>query len=215
MCSSDLAAMLGLRDADLLAGPVLDCPAGASGFAAGARAMGADITAVDPEYATPHRDLVARARRDTEYGNRYVHENPATYAWGFFRDEADHLSRRMAAIDAFDADRRAHPGRYVAGALPNLPFADGEFRLVVSSHLLFVYPDHFGYADHLRCAGELLRVAADEVRIFPLVDTTTAPWPYLDRLRGDLQRQGVASEVRPVDYEFIRHGHHMLVLRPS
>ncbi|MFM9018138.1 MAG: hypothetical protein ACKORG_01725 [Actinomycetota bacterium] len=211
----EYVVMFDLTDVDLLMGRVLDCPAGASGFAAGARALGADVTAVDPEYARPHDDLVQRARRDTGYGNRYVHDNPDTYAWGFFRDEADHLARRMAALDAFDADRVAHPDRYVTGELPRLPFASGAFRLVVSSHLLFVYPDHFGYADHLRFAHELLRVATDEVRLFPLVDTTTAPWPYLERLRDDLAADGVPSDVRPVGYEFIKGGNEVLVLRPG
>ncbi len=211
----EYTAMFDLHDDDLLGGPVLDCPAGASAFAAGARARGADVTAVDPEYSGSHDDLVARARRDTEYGNRYVRDNPGTYAWGFFRDEADHLARRMAAVDAFDADRRDHPDRYVAGALPHLPFDDGAFRLVLSSHLLFVYPDHFPYDDHLGFAREMLRVASGEVRIFPLVDTTTAPWPHLTRLRAELGGEGVQSEVRPVGYEFIRNGGEMLVLRPA
>lgn len=208
-------AMFGLSPADLLAGPVLDCPAGASGFAAGARALGADVTAVDPEYARPAAELEDRARRDTAFGNRYVRGNPATYAWGFFRDADDHLARRMAAVDAFARDRAGHPDRYVPGALPHLPFADGSFRLTVSSHLLFVYPDHFDYPDQLAFARELCRVTAGEARVFPLVDTETRPWPQLERLRADLGAAGIASEVRPVPYEFIRGGDHMLVLGHS
>lgn len=206
-------AMFDLSRDDLLAGPVLDCPAGASGFAAGAAALGGHVTSVDPEYAGDHAALVERARLDTAYGNRYVREHPDTYSWAFFRDEADHLTRRMAAVDAFAHDLAAHPRRYVAGALPLLPFADGAYRLVLSSHLLFVYPDHFGYDDHLAFAAELLRVCSGEVRIFPLVDTTTVRWPHLDRLREDLGRDGARTEVRRVPYEFIRGGDEMLVLR--
>lgn len=208
-------AMFDLVDRDLLDGPVLDCPAGASGFAAGARAMGCQVTAVDPQYAVPPEALVQRARADTAHGNQYVRDNPGTYAWGFFRDVDDHLRRRMDAVDAFARDRAAHPAAYVAGALPALPFSDGAFRLVVSSHLLFVYPDHFGYAEHLAAARELARVTRHEARIFPLVDTTMQRWPHLDRLRADLEAGGVPSQVRPVPYEFIRGGDHMLVLRPS
>ena len=211
----EYVAMFDLTDADLRAGPVLDCPAGASGFAHGARARGADVTAVDPVYAQPHADLVARARRDTAYGNEYVRMHPGTYAWGFFRDLDDHLARRMGAVEAFDADRRAHPDRYVTGALPSLPFAAGAFDLVVSSHLLFVYPDHFDYPAHLAGVRELARVASGEVRMFPLVDTTTAPWPHVDRLRRDLEGVGLASDVRRVPYEFIRGGTQMLVIDGS
>jgi hypothetical protein len=201
----EYAAMFDLHDADLLAGPVLDCPAGASGFAHGARALGADVTAVDPVYDAPHGDLIDRARRDTAFGNRYVRENPDTYAWDFFIDVDDHLTRRLGAVDAFDADRRAHADRYVAGALPAL----------LSSHLLFVYPDHFDTAAHLAGVRELARVCSGEVRMFPLVDTTTAPWPHLDQLRRDLERAGHGSEVRPVPYEFIRGGSEMLVVDGS
>jgi hypothetical protein len=204
-------AMFDLTAADLTAGPVLDCPAGASGFAAGARAAGARITAVDPRYGDPHDDFVARAREDTVFGNQYVRDNPGTYAWGFFRDPDQHLARRLAAVDAFDADRRAHPDDYVTASLPCLPFADGAFRLVVSSHLLFVYPDHFGYDEHMRFLRELVRVGR-EVRLFPLVDTTARPWPDRTRLQADLAVGGVHSAVRPVPYEFIRGGRDMLVL---
>jgi hypothetical protein len=211
----EYVAMFDLHDADLLAGPVLDCPAGASGFAHGARALGADVTAVDPVYDAPPGDLIDRARSDTAFGNRYVRENPDTYAWGFFSDVDDHLTRRLGAVDAFDADRRANADRYVSGALPALPFESDAFALVVSSHLLFVYPDHFDTAAHLSGVRELARVCSGEVRMFPLVDTTTAPWPHLDQLRRDLERAGHGSEVRPVPYEFIRGGAEMLVVDGS
>lgn len=205
-------AMFGLAPADLRGASVLDCPAGASGFAAGARALGADVTAADPQYAGGHDALLRRARRDTRFGNDYVRRTPCTYEWGFFADPDDHLARRMAATDAFDADRRAHPDRYVDASLPHLPFADRAFDLVLSSHLLFVYPDHFAYAQHLGFARELARVG-DEVRIFPLVDTTATAWPHLRRLISDLAGSGVRAEVQPVGYEFIRGGVDMLVLR--
>ncbi|MCP9912927.1 methyltransferase domain-containing protein [Cyanobium sp. BA20m-14] len=37
------------------------------------------------------------------------------------------------------ADRHAHRERYLAASLPNLPFADQSFDLVLSGHLLFSY----------------------------------------------------------------------------
>ena len=207
-------AMFDLRPADLSTATALDCPAGASGFAAGARAIGCEVTACDPLYTgmTSHGELVARARRDTAFGNQYVADTPDTYVWGFFRDLDDHLSRRMAAVDAFDRDRIANPDRYVMGALPHLPFGDDAFDLVLSSHLLFVYPDHFDAEAHLDGVLELARVASGEVRMFPLVDTTTRPWPGLEDLRRALSARGHATDVRDVPYEFIRNGDAMLVI---
>lgn len=66
--------MVTLTDADLREGSLLDCPLGVSGFAAGARARGADVTAVDRQYAVPHDELVRRARDVTASGNHYVRE---------------------------------------------------------------------------------------------------------------------------------------------
>jgi hypothetical protein len=206
-------AMFDLTDADLLAGPILDCPGGAGGFAEGVRALGGTVYSVDPVYEVPREELLAACREHTLRGNRYVIDNPDLYVTGFFRDTDDHRERRLAALDAFAAGFRG-PGEYhVAARLPHLPFPDGHVRLALSAHLLFTYPDHLDYDDHLAALRELLRVAREEVRVFPLVDTTLAPSPHLDRLREVLAADGVGSEVRRVPYEWQRGANEMLVLR--
>jgi len=45
----------------------------------------------------------------------------------------------LESLEAFLADREAHPERYLAASLPELPFASGSFDLVLSGHLLFSY----------------------------------------------------------------------------
>ena len=67
---------------------------------------------------------------------------------------------------------------------------------------------------HERCLADLLRVATDEVRVFPLIDTAYVRYPRLDDLRRRLAASGVESEVRRVDYEFQRGGDEVLILRP-
>lgn len=207
-------AMFALEDADLVGGPILDCPGGAGSFAAGVRAMGGEVVSVDPVYATPRDDLLAHARAETLRGNRYARDHPDLYVWTFFRTIADHRMRRLAALDRFAADFRGPDDRYVVARLPRLPFGDRRFRLVLSAHLLFTYPDHLDHDAHLAALRELVRLAGHEVRVFPLVDTTVARYPGLDDLRRALAADGVASEVRPVGYEFQRGAHEMLVLRP-
>src|SRR3712207_4925074 len=54
-----------LSDDDLLAGPILDCPAGASPFGAQVRVLGGQVVSVDPAYASPD-DLLARTLADVE-----------------------------------------------------------------------------------------------------------------------------------------------------
>ena len=65
-------------------------------------------------------------------------------------------------------------GRYVVGALPELPFPEDAFDLALCSHFLFLYSEQFSSEFHLRSIQELCRVAK-EVRIFPLPRTAPAP----------------------------------------
>ncbi|WP_350246764.1 hypothetical protein RBB84_21305 [Rhodococcus sp. D-6] len=67
---------------------------------------------------------------------------------------------------------------------------------------------------HLDAIRELMRVAQDELRIFPLVESgTSVLWPYLDELLDDLREHGIDGEVVEVDYRFQKGAHHMLVCR--
>ena len=130
-------------------------------------------------------------------------------------DDAAAIERLMThySLDAFAGDRRElDDPRYVPAALPDLPFADGAFRLALSGYLLFAYPDHLDPAAHEAALRELLRVAG-EVRVYPLVDTAYVRYPGIDDLRSTLERDGVASEVRRVDYAFQAGADEVLVLR--
>lgn len=206
-------AMFDLTEADLLAGPILDCPGGAGDFGEAVRAMGGTVISVDPVYATPLEEFLPVARRDTHTGNRYVIENPHLYVMGFFHDTDDHLARRLAGLERFAAGFSGPGPFHVPAKLPDLPFPDGHVRLALSAHLMFTYPDHLDRDDHLACLRELLRVASEEVRVFPLLDTTLQRVPYFDDLLGALAADGVRSEIRTVPYEWQRGADQMLVLR--
>jgi hypothetical protein len=205
-------AMFDLADVGLAERAILDCPGGASGFPAGARARGARVTSVDPAYLIPPAELIPRARRDTLHGNRYVREHPELYVFEWFADADDHAASRLASLEAFAADFSGPGDRYVPARLPELPFADGAFDLVLSGHLLFTYPDHMDGAAHLAALRELVRVSRHQVRVFPLIDTTVAPSPYLDDLRRTLESEGAVTALRRVPYHFQRGGDTMLVV---
>ncbi len=208
-------AMFGLTEAEVLAGPVLDCPGGAGPFGAAVRARGGRAVSADPAYALPPAEIVAQVRAGLEHGIRYLGENEESYVWTFFSSLDDLRRRRGAALEEFARDFRGPDPRYVVAALPGLPFDDGAFRLVLSAYLLFAYPDHLDEEGHERALRELLRVAREEVRVFPLIDTAYVRHPALDVLRRRLAADGVDSEVRRVDYEFQRGGDEVLVLRPG
>jgi hypothetical protein len=205
-------AMFDLAEADLR-GTVLDCPGGGSSFTARARALGAGAVAADPMYALPAEVLRRLVVDEADRGTAHTAAGAGRYCWDFFPDAAAHHRVRSASASLFGDDRRDRPGRYVAAALPALPFADRAFDLVVSSHFLFTYADRLDLEAHRDALRELLRVCAVTVRVFPLVDQGGhSVTPLLQALRRDLGRDRIHTEIRPVDYEFQRGANQMLVL---
>ncbi len=189
---------------------VLDCSAGASGFAAVANARGGRVTAVDPAYSLGREALAAAARASLTTGGAVVddHEDRFTWRWYGSRERRDEL--RRGALAAFLDDLRERPTTYVAGSLPDLPFAGGAFDLALCSHLLFTWSDVFDEAWHEAALVEMLRVAR-EVRVFPLVVQGTGdPVPFLPSVLDRLRASGCRAEVVDVPYEFQRGGRRML-----
>ncbi|WP_104526108.1 methyltransferase domain-containing protein [Blastococcus atacamensis] len=203
-------AMFALTDDDLL-GRVLDCPGGASSFTAAACSRGARAVAVDPVYITRPRRLEERLTAELERGQAWAAANADRYAWDFFGDPAGHARHRADSAALFARDRRVQPERYVAAALPALPFADRSFDLVLSSHLLFTYADRLDAAFHVAALREMARVSRAGVRIYPLVDQAGRAQPRLvahlvDRLTG----AGLQAHEGPVGYGFQRGARTML-----
>ncbi|CAM3219087.1 methyltransferase domain-containing protein [Prescottella defluvii] len=207
-------AMFNLTDDDL-AVRILDCPGGAAGFTSEVNRLGGDVTACDVAYsAQAADDLAGMAATETDRGNRYVRAHTEQYKWTFFADPDEHQRTRQQAARQFAAHIRQYPHHYVAGRLPSLPFADASFDLVLSSHLLFSYSDRLDHTFHVDAIGELMRVARDELRIFPLVAAgSSAPYPRLDELLAELRTRGITGHVVEVDYEFQRGAHQMLTCR--
>ncbi|MFI9162757.1 hypothetical protein [Kitasatospora aureofaciens] len=201
----EYCALFGLTRARLAAlpGPVLDCPGGAAALAAEARALGCRVIAADPAYALPLPEVAARALAARTSMAVAMAARPELYPSPGPRrpDRPDRYLRSWdRARRLFAEDSATHPQRYVAAALPRLPFADGAFALTLSGYLLFAYPELFGSERQLAALIELVRVtAADgEVRVQPLHDGHGRRCGHLDRLRYALGGRRIASEVRRV-----------------
>ncbi|MER5768603.1 methyltransferase domain-containing protein [Streptomyces sp. NPDC001985] len=205
-------AMFALSDDDL-ALRVLDCPGGAASFVALAGARGTDAVAVDPQYGPGRERLGELVLREIEHKHRSVADNASSYVWDWFGDATRYTRLRSEAATTFAAHITARPERYVEGTLPHLPFADGSFDLVLSSHLLFSYGARFDAEFHRNALIELVRVARWQVRLFPVVlHTTDERYEHLDRIRAELDGFGVASRLDRVAYEFQPGADEMLVL---
>lgn len=174
---------------------VLDCPGGPGSLAARLRGEGCVVTAVDPLYALEPAELERRALADLD------HTMAIQAASDDLRPDFDLDACRqehLQALQAFLTDRSAHPDRYVAAALPQLPFADRSFDLVLCGHLLFSYAPlcdgglmagaGLDLAWHRRALAELCRVSRAEVRLYPAhtIALEAARHPYAEALLAEL-----------------------------
>ncbi len=208
----EYAAMFTLCESDLR-GRVLDCPGGASSFTKVASELGARATAVDPVYALPTAVLQALVMGEPDRGSAHTVAGVDRYRWDFYGDPDGHREMRTTSAILFSHDVDIHPERYVPASLPDLPFDDCHFDLVVSSHFLFTYADRLDEDFHFTSLVELHRVSRREVRVFPLLDQAGHSLPSkVDSLRVRLGRQGIATEICDVSYEFQRGANQMLVL---
>jgi hypothetical protein len=192
-------------EGDDLAGRILGCGDGPASFNAEATGAGHAVVSCDPIYAFRAEEIRRRVEESYDTILAQVKLHPERFVWGFHRDADDLGRHRLAAMHRFldDFDRGREQGRYVAASLPKLPFADGEFRIALVSHLLFLYSEHLDAAFHINSAFELLRVAG-EVRIFPLVTLDRRWSPHVDPVRSALESAGNMVEVVAVPYEFQR-----------
>ncbi len=190
---------------------ILDCAGGPASFTAEMTEKGYRVTSVDPLYQFAADDIagqVAATREKMQAGlcaalHRFV------FTWHGSIKQHDQV--RMAAVrrflDDFEAGKRA--GRYRTAALPDLPFTDDAFDLVLCSHFLFLYSDHLDTDHHVACIEEMMRIGT-EARVFPLLDLEGEPSRHLDPVRSMLEARGFEATVQRVDYEFQKGGHSML-----
>jgi len=202
-------AMFALTGSDFC-GSVLDCPGGGSSFTALANQAGASAIAADPAHAQPRDSLAALVRADLQRGCAHTAAGADRYVWDFYGDLDRYARVRRMSAGAFSRDLIAHPARYVPASLPTLPFAAGQFDLVLSSHFLFTYADHLDLEFHRAALRELHRVARRQVLMFPLLEQGGRPVaPLLSQLLSTL---GIPHRIQRVGYEFQRGGNEMLVL---
>src|SRR6185369_4107934 len=122
-------------------------PSGAASFAAEAAPLGIDVTAVDPLFENPVEKLRGIGETDIDHVMEEVAKVRHVYTSSYFESVEQMRTARRRTLDLFCADfagRRAE-GRYLPALLPNLPFEDGQFDLVLSGHMLFIYDDRFDF----------------------------------------------------------------------
>jgi len=206
--------MFNLDESMLERGPVLDCAAGPSSFTAEAFRSGTKATACDMLYNVSLAALVEKGRQDIEDVYQKVDNAPDSFIWKFYRDRNHACSLRHKALDLFSRDflTGLKDGRYVQAELPRLPFSDGTFSLVLSSHFLFLYGDRLSPDFHTESLKEMMRVSSGEVRVYPLQGLDAKPYPHMDKVRSRLRSEGIRTEIVPTPFEFQRGANTMMKL---
>jgi len=133
------------------------------------------------------------------------------FVWDTISSPEEMGRLRMASMREFldDFAYQTLGSRYVAGALPSLPFADLSFGLALCSHFLFLYSDELRLEFHRLSILELCRVAK-EVRIFPLLDMKGEGSKHLEEIVRAIRQVGLLANIERVPYEFQRGGNQML-----
>ena len=207
--------MFALSEEDLR-GRILGCADGPASFNSEATERGVSVVSCDPIYAFSasqierrvvacHADLISQVEKHREL-----------FVWTEFGSPEGIGKHRLEVMRKFLADfeARKSAGRYVAGAVPELPFGDGVFDLALVSHFLFLYSDRLDLEFHRASVRELLRVAR-EVRIFPLTTLDARRSTHVEALVADANTEAWMARVDPVPYEFQRGAKEMLRVRAS
>ena len=175
---------------------------------------GTPIVSVDPIYRYSETELRQRIQETYDDVIAQARQNRDKFVWTHLSSVDELAEIRMQAMDEFcrDFEKGKQEERYIDASLPDLPFSDGQFDLVLSAHLLFFYSANRDLVFHLDAARELLRIGT-EVRIFPIVDVNSNPSPFLSPVIDELEKEEVTCSVERVPYHFQKTGNEMLRLR--
>ena len=192
---------------------ILDVAAGVSSFTAESSALGFNVTAFDRIYFASAEQIKAHCEHDLREVARDIGQKPV-YKWDFYKNAEGMRNFRARAYQTFLNDFTAHPHHYVAGELPQMNFANKQFDLTLVSYLLFVYEDQLTYEFHKESLRELMRITAEEIRIYPIVTFEAEPSKSLARLRTDKEFAKWSFEIVTTDFEFLRNSNYYLKLTP-
>ena len=160
--------MFNLSEGDL-ARDIVGVGDGPASFNALMHQRGTPIVSVDPIYRYSEAELRQRIQDTYDDVIAQARQNRDKFVWTHIASVDELAEIRMQAMEMFcrDFESGKQQGRYIDASLPDLPFPDGHFDLVLSAHLLFFYSANRDSVFHLNGIRELLRIGT-EVRIFPI-----------------------------------------------
>lgn len=199
--------MFDLTEAVLKEGRVLDVAAGGSSFIAEANARGYSAIAVDPRYDADVLQWIEEATEEITTSTAKLAKLEGSFDWSYYGSLEGHRAGRERSISLFKEHVLSREGSssYVYGKLPELPFPDHHFSLVLCSHFMFLYANQFGPEFHIQAIKELMRICKPngEIRIYPLISLNWEPYPELEQLLEGIRMDGGTAELLPSHLPFI------------
>lgn len=206
--------MFDLEPSDLAHGEVLDVAAGGSSFTAEVNARGYSAYAVDPRYDAGIEKWISEAVQEIETSTAKLAKLQENFDWSYYGSIEQHRAGRETSIELFKSnvlDSR-QSNRYLAGKLPELPFGNDRFSLILCSHFMFLYANQFGPEFHIHAIMDLMRICkpGGQIRIYPLISLDWKPYPDLDQLLDFIRANGGKTELCPSRLPFIPGSSHFL-----
>ncbi len=196
---------------------ILDCPAGPDSFVAEAHQQGVHVVGCDPMYTNELNVLIETGNSSIEKTQEILSGYSHLLSQKFYPSLESIKNYATKALKRFaeDYSQGREENRYLADSLPNLPFDNQSFDLVLSGNFLFIYSklanenlETLDYEFHKNAVFELLRVGR-EVRIFPIPCWSGQLNEYASKLLTDLKENGIVAEMIPVEYEVFQGGNLM------
>lgn len=190
---------------------ILGCGDGPASFNAACNSMGGNIISIDPLYALSKEQIKNRIHTTFDKVISQTRQNQDKFCWNKIKSVDELGAIRMDAMRLFleNYDKGKNKGKYIAGSLPELCFADNSFDIALSSHFLFLYSENLSYKFHYDSITEMLRISS-EVRLFPLLDVNSKKSEYVNRILDDFKSFRI--NIQLVDYEFQKGGNEMMVI---
>lgn len=206
--------MFNLDLSNLIHCRILDCNAGASSFTAKMNYKGYDVTAVDVLYGQSPEKMENVSENDFLTLMDAHKDLKNKKDWGFFENHDQMIQYRIKTYqEFFEHYKTGRDTFYIESKLPELPFPDNSFHLVLSSHLLFLYDDRLDYNFHFQSVKEMIRVSSQEVRIYPLVRLrSNEKSEFVHKLIQDLSTD-YHVEIKKVEYHFREGADEMLLIQ--
>lgn len=206
---TDYYQMFDLTEADLKK-RLFDFPGGISSFNAELFQQGVHVVSGDASYDMTVPEITQKANTIFEANKTFLSENLERFPEGSDALLQQVFNQWLLSKQLFLADyeKGVDDHRYRCVTMPHLPFDDAAFGLALCSDFLAI-TQSTSHVTSAQLIMELCRIA-EEVRIYPLMDTQGNMNEALCPVMLQLQQDNFGVEVREVAYEQQLGGNAML-----